>query len=422
MRCRWITVVGAFVGGLAATACTDPVPGAPLQAHVVHYEGQAADEQPRFSLGPQPLTDVEDLSTLTGRYVRVVRGGQIDVNAANDGQLVEARFSGGGSADLRYDVRNGVVVPLDYSSLSMLSAYHQFQRILAALPTVAGLTADDVLARWGKLEVLFEPRLVSRTSEVDVTFTQKTNAFHVAGAHQFGLARRSSAEAVPLAADLRVLSHEFGHALFDDAFFEGQVERCDPNAGNADPFFPGRLRREYVVSGLNEGWSDFLSFAITGTTNPLSGAIEGVGDSRSLVRGAFTFTELLEPQPGCPRGSFYCVGTLFARSLYEVFVEQGGNPADPEARGAYARQVLGALTQTVPTVRQRGSLPAPGSRVSACHARSRAHADDGPLLAALLDAFVAGLPPHRQAPVCARFAANFGADGFPSAARRTCAR
>ncbi len=403
-------------------ACGDERLEGPVTARVVVYEGSdPGTEVPRFALADRALPGLESLEELRGPFVRLRRGGTLTAREVQGSVLVDGSFSGGHAPDLRYDVEGGVVVPRDYPTLAMLSAYHQFDRIFEALPRVTGIDPAEGRARWGRFDVLFEPELRVSSGGTDVSLTVKLNAFFVPGARQFGLARRSSLEDVPFAADLRVLAHEFGHALFEDRFFGGPYEACRPSAADAR-WTPARLALDPGIGGMNEGFSDFLSFAITGATNSLGGW-RVVRPTRSLAHTTFTFDQaFVETSKGGPcGGGIYCFGTIFARALFQTYVERGGAVGDAEARGAFSRDVVAALGETRRILLERGTLPPPGAEVRACEQPDEVRGFAvAPVVGAFLDAFAAGLPAAVQPAVCARFIKGFGPQVFGAGRRITC--
>ncbi len=68
-------------------------------------------------------------------------------------------------------------------------------------------------------------RWLTMITEASVSI--KLNAAYLPGQSQFLLFQRSAIEQIPLAANLQVISHEFGHAVFDYVLFSriGQIMR-----------------------------------------------------------------------------------------------------------------------------------------------------------------------------------------------------
>jgi hypothetical protein len=298
-------------------------PGVPYVVEVVSLVAPAQETSPAgFVLGPQLISSLQNLEHLDGSFVKFYYGGVLKAKEITGSLVSDGRFSGGEKPQLRYRVRDGVVVPLDYQTLVMLSAYRQFDVIAANLKTIYGIDSADMAKAQkngqGKYEVLFEPRVEIETKEISGTLTMKRNAAFVPGKSQFVLFERSASEKVPLAANLQVLAHEFGHAIFDYTFFDNSFDSNSAYASN------------YAISGLNEGFADFSSFLMSHSTDVLSGSIsmpELVAE-RNFATSTYTLVKTSTSSGDVGRiysctGSFYCVGTLLARSLYTAYSSLG---------------------------------------------------------------------------------------------------
>lgn len=413
----------ALLVALAASwACgPDAPPGPPFSALVIDID-QVVDGQPSFVFAERQLETVTDFDALDSPLFRVLRGGTLTAREVAGSVVVDPEFSGADEPDLRYRVEGGVAIPLDYSTLAMISAAYQLERVMLSLEQAIGVPAGEIVAS-GRYELLFEPTLRSE-GDITATVTPKFNAFYLpGGVRQLGLARRSQFEELPIAVSPLVVAHEFGHGLFEIGFDGGNTPSCDEDAANDEVFFPGRFQLEHAISGLNEGWADFVSFAILGTFDPLA----GVGfddDSRDLATTRFGFSDVGCVGEFCDcSGSFYCIGTVFARSLFQAFVAGGGDPADPAARGAFAAEIFAALGATQAAMRERADLPPAGPALRACEVPEFDDFDeavDGPVSSAFLGALVASLAPELRGDVCAALIANFGDAGFAPEARDGC--
>src|SRR4029453_17344342 len=150
---------------------------------------------------------------------------------------------------------------------------------------------------------------------------------------------------------------------------------CDTEQADAhatDPWFPGRLSNELVIGGLNEGFADWLSFAVTGGNNPLEILNLQVSyglppnQRRIVTEDNFRWGDIakLEASPTAPAGAgMYCLGTFFARSLVATYLAQGHTIADEAARQEFSRAVVGALRGTMARMQAIG-LPPPTEEVA----------------------------------------------------------
>lgn len=235
--------------------------------------------------------------------------------------------------------------------------------------------------------------------------------------------------------DAHVIARELGHAVFQSAFAGGLEEPCvaaDAGENQNDPWFVGRLGHELVIGGFNEGFADWLSFVVTGDTDPSSG-IEVAADpeltrdvpDRRMTEDNFRWGQIVEVGDEGASATRcmgkYCVGTLFARSLVAAYQATGRDLGDVLARQEYSRAVVSALEGTLARMEEK-ELPLPGPEVARCERREDVSADeDPPLIGAFLQAFLRGLPPIDAASVCRQLEARFEA-GFPSEFRQDCRR
>ncbi|MFH0901104.1 MAG: hypothetical protein V2A73_10780, partial [Pseudomonadota bacterium] len=242
-----VTAVALVVtGAVAASGCGDsPVPeGPPFRAQLVVMTRYDPDtETGHFAFEVAELTRPLDLDSLASPVLVMRRGGVLSIEGTSGSVVSDGRLKGGTALGLRYRVDDdGVVVPRDYPTLAMLSAFRAFERILAVLPDVAGMSVEDYVGSGPPLELFFEPEIRILAEAGDTSLFMKHNAFFLVGQNQFALAQRSRLETIPLAVCESVIGHELGHALFEHLFASGEIE-CEPGSG----MFPGRWLRESVL-------------------------------------------------------------------------------------------------------------------------------------------------------------------------------
>jgi hypothetical protein len=427
-------LAGSLAVSGAGCVAEDTVPGPPYAVVVIDRGNDpAAADAFTFSLQRRTLDSVTNFARLESAAFRVRQGGTLSVTETIDGdRLTNGHFAGGSDPDLRYVVEDGAAVPRDDATLFMFSAAYQFGYVLPRLVDASAPDVGTVFVTRGPMEIFFGPRIVlTQANGVELADTAHTNAFFNPRGWQFGVERTSDLERVPLATDPRVIAHELGHAVFQIVFFGGQDGGCNPAlalANATDPFFPGRLDSEIVVSGLNEGFADWMSFASTGGTNPLESAnlpvVAGVdlNTVRILTEDNFRWSQILKME-GVPADlgciDMYCMGTLFARSLVATYLGQGHAIADEDARHALSRDVVSALRGTAERMKTIG-LPPPTDDVARCRERPFAStALDPPIIGAYLQAFLAGFPAEQAPRLCDELASRFE-DGFPVAFRQGC--
>jgi len=220
--------------------------------------------------------------------------------------------------------------------------------------------------------------------------------------------------------------------VFQQAFFRGSPPECDPSAtseNELDPQFEGRWDTELAISGLNEGFADWISFAVTGGTDPLqvldipeNPALDQNVNSRIMTEDTFRWTQIWklddsENETRCE--GEYCVGTLFARSLVATFLGSGRDAEDDAARQDFSRTVVSALEGALAALEQ-ADAPLPEQAVASCEGRDEVSLEHDPgVIGAFLQAFLHGMPAETK-PVLCRVLIDRFEDGFPVEYRKEC--
>lgn len=407
-RATLLTSLLAFALGTACSGSDGDSASKPYKAQVIVLKSvDSATGSVRFGLETREFQTMTNLDRLEGDYIRVYRGGSIVIKEVKGSIVQPEKFSGGDAPDLRYRVENGVVIARDYSTLAMLSAFYQLDTIFASMEATVGVKPETFLETLGvdRIKVFFEPTVEASTSSGSGSTSMKLNAAFVPTAKQFLLFQRSPIESVPLAANLQVLSHEFGHAIFDYSFFGGETDDDD------------RFAEEWAISGLNEGFADLTSYAFTGSTNILRGSIDiaSMASERNFAKTTFDFDDLMTDEEACS-GSFYCVGTIFARSMYNARAAISPSPS----RAEFEIAVVEALKTTKAALAAQPStiLPAKGGTSAADGGKARAY--DGQVTGAFLNSLISVLPATYTSALCDQFTSEFGTSGFPVEARTVC--
>ncbi|MEN9529468.1 MAG: hypothetical protein RI932_1341 [Pseudomonadota bacterium] len=419
-----------FVLCLVSSSCGNELshPSKPYRAEVIDHVPKTMANSEGWTVATRELTTLEDIDSLQSPYFSVNLGGQIKISS-NVGSLVSAQLDSDSSrAKLRYAINNGVIVPRDTSSLLALSSFYAFEKTLKALKLSTGLepqTLKDKLN--GAFNVYFEPAIVENQGTNRAVYTLKFNAAFNPENNQFYLFRRSEIETIPFSANIKVIAHEFGHSLFKTSFHENKSENCSSTdeaavaARREDKFFPGRWNLEYAISGINEGFSDFHSYIVSGSTNVFAELAPQITNSnRSLTGPKFTFSQL--GSDSICSGRFYCIGTLFARALYNVAQQYSNNQTELMA---FSRRVYAALEKSQEFMRKPPAadiIPYPTQDVMNCSRRDKPVLTyDGAItssfLASFLQSFAAG---EEKKLLCANLTELFGTVGFAPKVRLVC--
>ena len=230
----------------------------------------------------------------------------------------DAQFNlmGDRSLHLRYDVKDQTVIPRDFHSLSLLSSAYQVDWVLAHMQEATGIHPDQLLELRGKFSLLHD---IPLTEEKIVN-----NAFYQPFHNHFGLYRSSKGAAIPLSANLSVVSHEFGHYLWYYLFYRMDQSAYDVRALDS-------VARD--IRGLNEGYADLLSFTLTGSASAIAGSYEaGVSNKQQVQQMRcrnFTITTDNDNTPGpcAVISDFYHVGTMANNAYFNALVAMGWNPS-----------------------------------------------------------------------------------------------
>ena len=406
MKILKITVFG-FLAAAVTAACgykTYSMSG-PFKAVVLAFTGTDSSGKAQFALTEKTFRTLTDFNNLDGTYVNIKRGGALTIKNISGSIVSSENFEGGESPSLRYNVKSGVAVALDYSTLAMLSAYYQLDEIYSTVESKLGVTPAALQANLpgGKHTMLFEPEIKITENGSEVSAGVKLNAAFSPPDKKFLLFQRSPIEAVPLAANFQVLTHEFGHFVFDYSFFGGKYSSTN------------RWSDEWTMSGINEGFADFVSWSFTDSTDILRSSIDiaKIADERNFAKTTFTFDDLSAYEPDACKGEFYCVGSLFARTLYQT---QKALTATVTKKDM-AQGVIETLKKCQEAMNSMDTAILPAKQTRDDLSRVNAYSYDGKIAGGFIRAFVLNAPPAWKTELCNAFKNNFGTNGFPAAAR-----
>ncbi len=403
--------------------CTnqEKAPGPPYTAEVLQMNSmsstQKRSEAPTFKFDKATFTWLQDLNSLNGNYFNFVFGGILKASYVSGSIVAAKNFEKSKDLNLRYQVKNGVVVPKDYSTLAMLSSYYQFDVVANNIQTMTGYSIDTIFSKYGKIRIFFEPKIILETDGSTIQSSGKLNAAYVPGAHQFIMFQRSNLENIPLAANLQVIAHEFGHSIWELAFDNGNSPDCD------------RLNQEFVIRGLNEGFADMNSYTLTGSTNILQNSIDfgNGGTQRNFSTITFTYNDIAggvaDTSNSTCEQSFYCIGTLFANALFNAQKNLGYDQTSLSgslARGTFMTLVTNALKTT-----KSNMSNLPSSNFSDYCKPSSGDSNNslynGLILGSFFNSFLTQIGSGAtQTQICTQLKANFGSVGFPSTYRVGC--
>lgn len=378
----------ALVVAAGLAGCVDTSLSGPYQAEVL-----VRSSDRRYEISPVALPDLTSLSPLTDSVMRFTDHPNFDDDPE---QLTPAVFAAAADYSPRVRDVDGVAVARDIESLLTLTAYYVLKQTFARAHEVFGPL--DQLIPDGGFQILVEPKFTTEFASQELG----TNAAYISGGQAFVLVQMSSLELIPLGMNPSVLAHEFGHHVFHIAFNVGDGA-CMARSPQSGPTPPGRFSGTATVRGFNEGFADFTAFALQQETSVLADSVpaldSGDGAIDKRTPGYLDFTWATRDRCG---GSFYCIGTLWARAMFETYLATGARTDDVAARSAFARTIVEAITGIPTRLRQRGGWVPP------TYACDFTNIDDETVLArAYVESFIAGLPTSLQPLACSELRARF---------------
>jgi hypothetical protein len=373
--------------GLAAvlSACGPMEIEGPVRVAVLDlHEGSE-----RWSIRPATLDSLESLEALHGEAATMIGGAKIVVDMD---EIYADYISGrietiddirdtvlkrkGRAPRLQFtrtevDGEPGVLLPLDYHGLALVSAYHQLESA-RKLALDLGMPARCLRAITTYYEVIFE-----MGSAVDRE-AMRTNAGFYPLLHAFILVPYDL-DALPVGMNPGVIGHEYGHGLWSCLVDDEQL-------GGPTLFLDAVSQRH--LRSLDEGLADFFGGLLTGETDYIQASIPGMTGRDMAVERLYT-SAMTEEAEQAEYHDPYAAGAVVASALWRV-----AETSDDAA--AIGRAVLAALS-------------ALEDRIIA-HVASERRLDLTDYLDLLVQAIAVEAPADR-AQACAVFSHRFAAAG-----------
>ena len=222
-----------------------------------------------------------------------------------------------GKTSLQGSIKNNVVYPHTGSSFEMLTVLWILEKSYSTALRVFHQIQPNLrkqLAQAGKLPVLYHPNL--ETAGFNFSNEARDNAFFALLTNKrpcIILVPSTTVTKVPLASNIQILAHEFGHYIFSIIF----------------PF--NEIHETFLIQGLNESFADFMSFAVTENTNILGGMLYKddvikIGHQRNFSLAPFTLKDHIENDNICHKTHKHCChGTAIAAEFYKIYLDKVKN-------------------------------------------------------------------------------------------------
>ncbi len=301
-------ILRGFILPFLLTACKAPdeKPEYPIVARILSsIDGS-------YQLGEVTINSLTDVDHMIGK-VGAIKG-QAALNVDADVAEImastdpDAVYSDRGHAvKTDYIVKKGVVIPQNFQTMEMLGLYSVYERTVAFWESNFDIPFETV----GFPSLYYNPRLRREKDGEQVEISTTMNAAYLPGVRDFWFFKTASREHVPVKMNFGVVAHEFGHFVFDYHFAE--FDRSIYNTKLAV--------NENFISGLNEGLSDYFSYAVTQSVNEFGASLPELDQERRLPVSWTLRTSL----NGLCKGTFYCQGSVLASALYEIAQLPGQN-------------------------------------------------------------------------------------------------
>jgi len=281
-----------------------------------------------YVVTPRDRGTMDDLQAVSGPLGTVFQGGLVTMETDGD-----TFYEGGRAMQVGYDVTDDLAVPLDEHGLVLWSFYGHLEDLSAELPD-HGFDPDVFFP----IDAAWTPVLPDAMLEL----LPMENAAYATAGHFFILLQDLISKDVPLAANVGIVRHEFGHAVFH-WLTTGDTLASSP--------FDGLEQSEASLfySSLHEGYAD--SFAALSLDDPNFFGASLEMPSRDLtgdhsVANVQLPAEFLDSSAGELLAIWdpYPLGTLFAATAWDLRVALD----DPD-------EALALLTEAVLTWTDRGA-------------------------------------------------------------------
>lgn len=252
-----------------------------------------------YTTALRPVETLTDPHRMDGALGQVRAGGALRLA---DGGV---SYQGGRTLDVLLHVVDGDAEPLDQEGLVLLSFYAHLQDARDAL-VEAGVGVQDLFP----MDAAVSPAV----PDLGLTVLAAENAAYVPSANTFILLPDVVAKAVPFAANLGVVSHEFGHGVFH------VLTTGDPYA---DALYAPGTAAGFGVASLNEGVADMLASLTTRSPDSFNASVTLPARDLSelwLAQDVAPLPRDVDPTQVSPLAPYdpYPLGTVYASSVWSV--------------------------------------------------------------------------------------------------------
>jgi hypothetical protein len=278
---------------------------APFRAHVL-----ARNDNGTYGFKTVTFQTLTSLKRMEGTLGRVLGNAALDVQSDVKDDVIKKMdptqlFSRrGNSIKLNFVVRKGVIYPMDFKSLEILSFYYTYEQVVSFWQNSLGITLLDP-----KPDLFYNPSITLDEGGTVLEGNIKMNAAYLPITDDFMFFETAKSEDVPVKINHAVISHEYTHYIFHQQF--AKMDHRFYDTANS-------LATE-DLDGMNEGVADFFAYVYTGHADEFKRSLPEMSETRRLPAAWQLSTLSSAP---CAE-SFYCKGSILASALYEITTRFG---------------------------------------------------------------------------------------------------
>ncbi len=290
-----------------------------------------------------PINDMEDISTLTGKYFKFFMNSEIDttvgfyedINSVTVKEFNDKSFTKGNSPNFRYFESDNAIIPYSLYDTILLTLYYNLQSTMEFFINEAGLDLSKGIdgKPFGVMDILFELDYIYFEA-YEQTAKMKDNAMYYPPLNSLGFLKQDRLKHLELVANPMIVAHEFAHSIFaylaTDRYHNNEYIISLLTNSYKD------CSSEFYSAAMNEGFSDYWSAQKTKSPDLIYISIseEELGANiyeeyeRHLNNNRVLTSNMLVDK--CENInevsiSYYSAGTIWASALWEAYHNQNIN-------------------------------------------------------------------------------------------------
>ena len=290
-----------FICFLMIISCSEEKIPSKVKAKIVAYNSSGLNyEVVEYKYLTDPLH-------MDGQIAAIRGGSIINADLTNTdvihGNLDKIFLKKGSQVRIDYTVDNGVIHAENFDSLAMLTLYYNIEKIVDFWIEKYNFTFKQI----PKFNIHYNPTIQKKDNGITLSLTDRLNAAYFGGIGSILSFKTSSLENLPFNMNPAILSHEFGHKIFDIVFAQ---EKFDVDSAKSEKALE-------QLSGINEGWSDYAAWLFVQRVDLFTQSLDVKLFKDRIVPVSWTSSKLLDNPEICD-GKYYCKGSILASALYEL--------------------------------------------------------------------------------------------------------